>query len=538
MLFVMALWCVPSLVRAEDGRSSAAAQQAAFQARQSVAPPSAGRVVSPFYRTLQAFHTRAQVQYDIQKLRAQRDALNTELTALHSELEVIEEDRQELKAQLAAIEREQEQRLALLRKNLEGRLQEELLKTGAQLQDELREDGARQVQTFDARQGELVARGIDHELQLKERDLDQLAQEIELQLQEVRSYFTRLGDDPAPAQALEQSLKNALVRRRQQLMGERERLQAERQGLLAQRRQAFLAKLRQEQEGEHRRRLTLKEAAFRQGMADLLYKARVQATAERDHLERALDAAAKRYAEAATRQGDAQNRMRRSDQELAAKLDRAKTVELEWEDAVHRLELALDESSLNAHPELLVWFNETADSLAPELASELRVLPPRVMSRAEQERELEEQRRVLRERQLALQLAREMEAHHERLRLKQEEERQAKAQKADQLLEKARRLAERAAYDEALQALLEAQALDPPQLERVLIAREEILAAKERAARQARAAELEQMFSRAMKAFEEGRFEDAIPLFEKVIADEAVLEASPPEAPAANVAAP
>ena len=114
-----------------------------------------------------------------------------------------------------------------------------------------------------------------------------------------------------------------------------------------------------------------------------------------------------------------------------------------------------------------------------------------------------------------------MESEFHEAELKQQREQDARARKAEELIGKAEQLAGRGRYDEALQLVAQAQALSPPQLSRVAILREQLVAAKEDATRQAQSVEIEQSFARAMDVFKQGRYEDAVVLFEKVIASEA-----------------
>ena len=132
-----------------------------------------------------------------------------------------------------------------------------------------------------------------------------------------------------------------------------------------------------------------------------------------------------------------------------------------------------------------------------------------------------EQRRVLRERQLAMQLSREMESKFHQAKRRQQRDQETRARKADELLGKVEQRATRGRYDDALQLIAQTQALPPPQMSRVAMLREQIVTAKDEATRQAQTAQIEQSFARAKEVFKQGRYEDAIGLFEKVIAQEA-----------------
>jgi hypothetical protein len=74
--------------------------------------------------------------------------------------------------------------------------------------------------------------------------------------------------------------------------------------------------------------------------------------------------------------------------------------------------------------------------------------------------------------------------------------------------------------------MAEAQALNPPQVSRVTMKREALLHDMERARREAKSAQLAQLFSRAMETFQRGAYQEAVVLFEQVIAQEAAMKRS------------
>ena len=498
-----------------------------LQSFQAFAPASAQRLTRPLHRVVRTSDSRTQVQQQIRQLRVERDSANTQLTALNSELDVVGEYQQQLEQQLAEGEQRRAAKVGALRGDLEAKLDDELVQAEQEITRELQRDLDRKMEVFEARQREAIAQSLGRELDLEERELAQLAQEIKTQTQELASRLTRLDADPAVADPLGQSMKEALERRKAQLATRRQALIAEREEAVEGERRALREQLTEQQRMEQQRRMTLKEAALRQGMAQVLHQARTQDAGRIDYLRQALDEAGKRHRQMADREAEVEGRLEVLEDQLVSAIDQRRNLEVEWDNALAQLELALERLDLVAHPDALAWVNGTMQSLTPELATELKPLPQRALAKAQRERQLEEQRAALRERQLALQLVREMEQQQQELRRKQERERQAHARQAEELLAEGERLAAHGAFDEALEVIADARALDPPQIGRVLSAREKILVARDAARREVRTAELERMFNQAMKVFEQGDYEEAIALFEQVIVAEAELEASP-----------
>ena len=70
--------------------------------------------------------------------------------------------------------------MAALRQDLESKLQQELLQTAQQVTNELQQDLAGRMQSFENRQRDAVGRELGSALDLEERELDQLAEEIEV----------------------------------------------------------------------------------------------------------------------------------------------------------------------------------------------------------------------------------------------------------------------------------------------------------------------------------------------------------------------
>ena len=167
--------------------------------------------------------------------------------------------------------------------------------------------------------------------------------------------------------------------------------------------------------------------------------------------------------------------------------------------------------------------------LPSDVATDFGQLQQRLAENTEQEQQLQEKARMLHERQVALQLAHEMEQRLRDNRVKYQQEQDAKARQAEGFLVRAKQLTQRGAFDEALQMVAEAQALKPPQASRVESARNEILAAKKAKLQQTVSTGIEQAFSQAMQAFQQERYEEAINLFEQVVSQEASLNDDAPE---------
>ena len=503
------------------------AQLSSLESFLATAPPSAEPLAPLVRRVEDVFASRAARQQEVKRLRTERDRVNTELTALNSEVEMISQHRQQVKGRLPVTKQWQEERVAFLRGGLEARMNEELTRAEQQITAELEQDLTRQLQAFEARQREAITQDLERQLDGEERELEQVAQEVEVQTQQLLDRLARL-DAKTAAASMEGSIQQALESRKQEFQARRTQLEGEREALVVEQRQAFLATLQQQRDAEHRRRMTLKEAELRQAMAELFYRTRLQDAEEVTYLQKALDEVDQRYNQLGQRQEELGSSLKALEEALASEITRLDGHQGEWDEALAQIEEGLQRVDLSAHPEALTWYNQAVEHLAPELTGALGPLPQRVLAKAEQERQLEAQRRALRERQLALQLSRELEGQREQERLKQQQEQEARVKRADALLAKADQLAGHGAFDEALQFLGEAQALqlDLTQMSRVIAAREEVIAAKEGALRQARADALQRMFDHATEVFEAGRFEEAIALFEQVIAEEATLKDS------------
>jgi chromosome segregation ATPase len=494
------------------------------------APSSARSVATAVQRAVELFYARAEEQRQLQQLRSDHDTVKTKLTALNGELNVMEPHRQKLEQEVATLERQRQEQFESLRQELDQRLKDDLLAAGQQMMQELEQDGVRQLQAFEARQRELLGGHLQQELDLQTRELEQLSQEIEVQTQELVDRLSRLQANPSLAESMKRSMKDALAKKSAELETRRKRLQTERDQLLSQRRAEFIATLKQQQTAEHQRRMTIREAGLRQAMAEVLHKSRSQEDGQIARVREALEEVREQHLKRTQDREGLASRLQAVEREITTHINRLDTVEADRQEALARIELALQKPAPGPSAELLSWLSDVVRYVPPELATELGQLQQRTMAKVEQERALQEKARVLRERQLALQLSHEMEQRLHETRLKQQREQEAKAREVDGLLAKAKDLLRRRAFDEALLVVAKAQALNPPQMGRVEAMREDIIAARDSARRQAAAAELERMFARAMQAFQQERYDEAITLFEQVIEQEAAMGHGAPRA--------
>ena len=362
---------------------------------------------------------------------------------------------------------------------------------------------------------------VEQEIHLQERDLQQLSQEIQVQTVELRNRLSRLEVSPDVVAAMERSTSEALAKRSAELQARRAQLRVERETRLSQQRNDFVARLKQQEAIERQRRLTVKEASLRQAMAELLHTTQAHETASVERAREAFQDATQRCAQVVNEQRLLQERIGGSNKAIESQVQRIAELAHEEQSSLSRLEEAFrTPNHAGLRTEALDWFGQIIGQLPSELATELGLLQQRLVVLTEQDRQLQEQQRVLRERQLAMEVSQEMETQRQQQVLRHQHEQEAIARKTDELLGKAKQFAERGRFDDALTILSQAQGLNPPQISRVTGVRDELIAARQTAQEQAKATELERMFARAMEVFQEGRYEDAIGLFERVIAQE------------------
>ncbi len=509
---------------AEDGINSAGGTAASFSSFLAHVPAEARPIAPVLQQVFRAYTANEAAQRDIRQLRAAQDSVKTKLATVSGQLKALGEQRQRMEQELGALEREQQDRLAALRKDLEVRLTAELTQARQLITEELQQEYVRQLQTFEGRQQAAIDKTSDQELNLKERELQQLSKEIELQTQDLLDRLARVEANPALASSIERSMQEVLARRKAELDARRAQLSAERDAYVARGRAQFGEQLKSEQALELQRRLTVKEATLRQSMAELLYQTHRQDAA---YLQAKRDEVAeiqRRHQALAQEQAALQGREEELGREMTAKLHRAESIQAERQVSLARLEQAFQQPNRGQRVEGIAWLTEAIQQAPAELSTELSLLQQRLVTQVREEKQLEEQQRVLRERQLALQVAREMEARYQQARLAEQREREAISRKAEDLIARAGELAGKGRFDDALRLVIQAQALNPPQMSRVTVLHEQLLAEKERARREAQAAELERLFARAMETFQKGAYEESVALFEQVITKEAVLE--------------
>lgn len=465
--------------------------------------------------------TSASLQQDVKTLRAESDGVRTRLTASRGELQSVQQELDQLTEQAQSLERQQRVRVEALRKELEAKVVSEMSFARQHITAEQTADFTREVQVFESRQHDAIAQSLDQEQFLKERELDQLSQEIDVQTQELLGRLSRLDADSQVAKSLAKSTTEAIARRKAQLAARRQQLSAERNNRLGVARREFVDKLKQQQAAEHERRMTLKEASLRSSMSELLAKAQHEDAKKVEQAQRALGEIRERHTKLTQQQALLSTRLDAITQQLAANIDRIKELEGQRKGAVDRLEQAFHRHNPAQQTGTLAWFGRVVQQLPADAAVELGQLHQRLVAVAEQEQKLQAQRRMLRERQLAMQVSREVESQYQELQARQRREQESKTRRADELLTKANTLAGRGDYDEALQLLAQAQALNPPQTEAIKATRDELLRTRTHQQRQSQTAQLEELFNRAKKSFELGRYEESMALFQQVIDQEA-----------------
>jgi hypothetical protein len=496
-------------------------------------PPAFDEVAPYVHRLVGVVQSLIDTQAELKRLRTEEDELKTKLSTIESELSLVDQEHRQHSAHVAAAEKGQQERLGALRRELEHKLTTELAAMRAQIAQDTQHDFNRELEAFQARQEELVGKTLDHELALKERELQQLSEEINVQTQELLERLSRLDANPELAKQLERTTTQALAKRKADLDARRAQLATQRRELITRQRNAFVQKLTQQREADSQRRLTFKEASLRSAMAELLRKSEAE---EREKVARARETAERvqqRHNKLVQQQALLRARMEEMGSSLAAKHQSRERLEAERLSSAGDLEQALAKTGQNTvHPEALAWLGRTIRYLPSAVAAELIPMQQRLVAAAEEEERLREQRRIVRERQQALQLSREMTEQHRRNQERQRRELEVRSRNAEELLVKADKLASRGQFDQALELMAQAQAINPPQLDRIAMLREQLLVTKAHHERAAQSAELDALFQQARTAFDAGRYEEAVVLFEQVIAQEASL--GQPTSPAAS----
>ncbi len=475
---------------------------------------------------VQVAQTSLETEGAVRRLRAEHDDLASKLAAAAGELQLLNEQREQQVQELSALEGEARERVNALHRDLEAKLERQLAEARQAIAQEQQEEFARQVQQFQAHQSEAITAALTKDVEAKEREVEQATQELSALTDNLGSQFARLGLDAQMALSIRQSLKEAVAKKKSELELQRARLESERDAQLARVRQGFVAKLQEQFAVESARRLTLKEASLRSGMADLLRKTSEQEDPQVARARERLADLHHRRITATQHHALLKARVEDAARELEAALQRAKDLQRQREASLTHLEQALQSPHASDNEQALAWLGRALPSLPPAIAADLEALQQRMAALIRQERELAEQRRVLRERQLALQLSRDLELQYQRNRLQQQQEAQARAKRIEGGITRANELASRGQFDDAVHALeqVEAQAGDAAQAARIKTLREDMVAAKTAAARKQEAARVERLFSNAMTVYQRGDYEHAMLLFQQVIDDEAKLQ--------------
>ncbi|MBI3323743.1 MAG: hypothetical protein HYZ92_00495 [Candidatus Omnitrophica bacterium] len=494
----------------------------AAQAGLTNAPGPAQEVVPALRAVLDTFETSREAQRRLQQQRAASDQVRTTLLTMSEEVKQLGQHREKVAQQLEVMEHQQLDRLATLRKELEARLQEELVQARAQITAQLEQDYTRQLHEFESRQREAIEQSLDDDLRFKEREIQQLTQEIEIQTRELVERLSRLEADSGVAKSLEQATSEAIAKRKADLYVRRQQLQAQRDAILKQRRDEFTRKLQQQQQLERQRRIVLKEAGLRQAMAEVLQKTQAKETSPVEPLRQALEEIDRRESQLAQQQTTLKSRLDTVAAALTQTTHELETLEGQRKDSLVRLETAFERSGPGLSPEALKWFSQFVQQTPPEVAAELGLLQQRLVARTEQERQLKEQHRMLRERELALQVSHQVEEQYQRLQEDRRRESEERSRRAQDLVNRATQLRERGQFNKALELVAEAQALNPPPpvAGSIALLRDQIMSEKGEAVTQAQYSYVESIFSNAMQAFQRGDYEQAIKMFEQVVSQE------------------
>lgn len=490
------------------------------------APPEAKPVASLLHHAMEVVQSGLEIEQVITQLKAEQDSARITLTALTSELALVGQQQQEWSQQLAALERRRQERMDALRTELEAKLEDELTRAQRQIADEHRQDLARQAQAFERRQSEALSKALEQDGEMQERELQQVSRDIEIRTQELLERLVRLDAGPEAGAALTRATEQALAARHASLEARRHQRATERETLLAKRCGDFTQQVTQQQQAELQQRLMIKEARLRSAMAALLDQTDREAAAERVQVRLGLDEILQRANRLAQQEGSLRSQAGAMDREIETAIARLRGLEAERRSSVDRLEQAFLQVDLAARPVALGWLTRTIRFVPPEAVPELVSLHERLVVSLEQEQRLHEQRRLVREREHALQLSRDIASQRRQRQLRQQQELEASSRKADGLLGKARQRMTAGAFDHALQLLAQAQALNPPQANQVASVRDEVIGAKAEAQRRDEAVRIKRLFAEAIHLFEEGRYDEAVPLFDQVIAQEATLDPS------------
>jgi len=459
------------------------------------------------------------IQQDVKQLRSEQDTVKTKLSAVNSELELISKHQLQVSQQLKAAEQQAKQRFQSLREDLEMKLANELTAMRGQLDAQRQHDYDREVKLFEERQQDVIGKALDQELEMKSKELDQLSQEIDVQTQELVDRLGKLEGSPDIAKTLERSTREVLAKRRNELDERRRRLSAERAAQLDKQRGEFAQQLNQQLDADNSRRLKVKEASLRSSMAELLKKAERDEAGKVERLRQASEEAGQRYSRALQQQALLSTRAEVIAKDLASNSKTLEKLDTERQTAVRSFEEQF--APMLLEPEALDWLGRSIRYMPPAVAAELMPLQQRLVASAEQEQRLRQQKRLVYERQMAVQLSREMEEKRREVELAQQREQAVRFKRAKDMIDEADGLAKKGQFDAAIDLLSQAQAINPPQLSQIAMSREQFLAARQQQARASQTAQVERLFNQAMNSFQSGQYEEAVALFEQVISQEA-----------------
>ncbi|GEM_PF-2775698 len=523
-------WALGGAIGVLGASSLAAEEPGAFSA--SVSPPAVWTAHMPaaaqplaeaLQQALKIFGLWQDAQQHLQHLRNEHDLVRTELIAVAGGLQVIERDVTQTQEQVQARGRMRQTRFETLKTQLETELQQQLQQTRLDMSDELQRDCSRQVRAFEARQQELMMQGEGQESQLQEAQVQQLSQEIESQAKELvaRLQQFELGSDVA--KSVEESTTRLIHQRRQELETRRQQLETERNALLAKRRAEFSENLKAQQERELASRLVAKEAGLRQSMAMLLQQSYEQDAGALQQLESQLQRIQERQAELASRKSVLDARVQTLLRGIAEMNTNIDAIEAKRQATLVSIHQVFQQLNPQPHDETLTWFDIAIQDAPSEMASELGLIRQRVVAQVEQVRQLQEQQRVLRERHVAMEAAQEMERRHLEVQRQRQRELEWKSRKADELIAGAKDAANHEQYARSLELLGQAQALQPPQAGAIVVLEEDYRAKQTQHEQAAQQSQVQDTFLKAMDAFNGGRYQDAIGLFEKVVTQESAL---------------
>lgn len=486
-------------------------------------PPQAQHLVPPLHHIIEISESITSAQGGLKQLRTDLDVVFTHLISLKSELEVVTQRRSDREQELARLETEATKGFEALKFDLDNKLEQELDRSREQVSEELKRELAVRFEAYEKRQRETVQKTLSQELLFEDRELQQLTKEIEVQSQELSDRLIKLDDRSNLAKTLKHTTKKLLAKKRAELQERRSRLNVERDVVLARQRQSVVQVLKEQKQVQLQRRLTIKEASLRLSMAALLVRTRKDMKTKIEDAREVVSTVNKRYGRLVEDFASLTAQQKSLEIRIATQLRAMEGLEIERQASLVRLEEAFRKRDGELAQDAISWFGGAIQSAPRGLSLDLEMMHQRLVKTEKQERRLQEQGRILRERQLALQVSREMEAQYQRIQEKQRRKEQAKFDKAEKLLRSAGKYANNGNYDKALQIISQAQALNPPQIQRIAMTREEFIVKQDRVVHTRQSAEIERLFEQAMKIFEEGRYGDAVAMFEQVIDQEASM---------------